>query len=200
MSDGASTVRRLGWYSLVTVAIAAFAVAFVPGVAEAIPVDALLEAAGNDYFLLGAFGGLALLVVLVMLVRRATGTVTQAAPPDPETVRDAPRPGSEFDRQLASLSGAGDGLRERLHAATVGALVRREGIDRETARERVDAGRWTDNRVAAAFLGADRTSRPTLRDRGRAALRGERWAQYGARETARELTRRFDPETGGDAR
>ncbi|MFC7026798.1 hypothetical protein ACFQH8_03295 [Halomicroarcula sp. GCM10025710] len=91
-------LRRAGWLVLVGCGLVAFVVAVVatvPGTAGLIPVDGLVALAGNDYFLLGAFGTLALAVLSVMVVRRAAGHVKQAAPPDPETIRDAHQPGDE---------------------------------------------------------------------------------------------------------
>jgi len=78
----------------------AFVLALVPGVAALVPTAAAVDAVGNDYFLLSAFGAVSLAVFGWMALRRAAGQVAQADPPDPETVPDAPRPGSRFDERL----------------------------------------------------------------------------------------------------
>ena len=185
-----ASTRRLGWFALVVAGIVAFTLALLPGVARLLPVEAVVSWLGNDYFLLGAFGGVALVVLSWMVTRRATGHVEQAAPPDPETVPDAPRPGERLDDLLArwpwGLDAADrDYLRERLRAAAVyGELG--EGRSRAAARERIASGAWTDDPVAARFLAAD-ASGPTVAERLRLAMRGDAWTQHAARRAAREL-------------
>lgn len=185
-----ASIRRAGWVALVAVGVVAFGLALVPGVVTLLPVEAVVEWLGNDYFVLGAFGGVALAVLGWMVARRATGRVEQASPPDPETVPDAPRPGERVDDLLArwpgGLGGADrDYLRERLRAAAVYAELG-EGRSPTAARERVDSGTWTDDPVAARFLGADPAG-PTIAERLRLALRGDAWTQHAARRAAREL-------------
>jgi hypothetical protein len=184
------SVRRLGWLALVAVSIVAFALALLPGVATLLPVGAVVAWLGNDYFLLGAFGGVALVVLSWMGARRATGHVDQAAPPDPETVPDAPRPGERVDDLLArwpwGLDAADrDYLRERLRTAAVyGELG--GGRSRAAARERVESGAWTDDPVAARFL-ADSSTGPSVTERLRLSLRGDSWTQHAARRATRAL-------------
>ncbi|WP_135304190.1 DUF7269 family protein [Haloarcula amylovorans] len=194
-----SSVRRLGWGLLVALGTAALGVAVVPGAASSLPAEALVDALGNDYFLLGLFGGVALAVLAWMVGRRATGSVTQADPPDPETILDAPRPGEGFDGLLGTTiprhrdSGeTAEALRERLRTAAVRAEIR-DGRSREQARQRVAGGRWTDDPVASEFL-SDEPSSPALGERAKLWLLGDSWVQHGARATARELTRETEPE------
>ena len=191
-----ASTRRLSWLTLVAAGVVAFALALLPGVAALLPVGVVVDWLGNDYFLLGAFGGLALVVLGWTVARRATGRVEQAAPPDPETVPDAPRPGDRVDDILArwpwALSAADrDYLRERLRTGAVYSELG-AGRDRATARERVDSGDWTDDPVAARFLSD--SGGPTVTERLRLALRGDAWSQHAARTTARVLT------DGGDSR
>jgi len=171
----------------------AFVLALVPGVAALVPTAAAVDAVGNDYFLLSAFGAVSLAVFGWMALRRAAGQVAQADPPDPETVPDAPRPGSRFDERLGRRPWGLDdadrrALVERLRAAAV-AHEAGTGTARETARERVASGEWTDDPVAARFL-AERP--PPLGTRLRLALRGDSWTQHGARAVATELLARSD--------
>ncbi|MFC6757197.1 MULTISPECIES: DUF7269 family protein [Haloarcula] len=185
-----ATTRRIGWLALVAIGVVAFALALFPGVATLLPVEAALAWLGNDYFLLGAFGGVALVVLSWMVARRATGQVEQAAPPDPETVPDAPRPGERVDEMLARLPWALSTadrayLRERLRTAAVSDQLG-EGRSRASARERVESGAWTDDPVAARFL-ADESAGPTVTERLRLALRGDAWTQHAARTTAHVL-------------
>lgn len=185
-----ATVRRAGWFVLVAVGVGAFGLALLPGVAALLPVEAAVAVVGNDYFLLGAFGGIALVVLSWMVVRRATGHVEQAAPPDPETVPDAPRPGERVDELLGRWPGGlsdadRDYLRDRLRTAAVyGELG--QGRSRAGAKERVDSGAWTDDPVAARFLAAE-SGGPTVAERLRLLLQGDSWTQHAARRAAREL-------------
>ena len=192
-----ATTRRVGRLALVAAGVVAFGLALVPGVATLLPVGAVVAWVGNDYVLLGAVGGVALVVLTWMVARRATGHVEQAAPPDPETVPDAPRPGERVDDLLArwpwGLSGAErDYLRERLRTAAVYDELG-TGRSRAAARERVDSGAWTNDPVAARFLRVDPPG-PTVTERLRLALRGDSWTQHAARTTARVLV------DGGDGR
>jgi hypothetical protein len=185
--------RRAGWALFAAAGIVAFGLALFPGLATLLPVEAAVDLAGNDYFLLGAFGGVALAVLGWMVTRRATGRVEQASPPDPEMVPVAPRPGDGFDDRLSRWPGGlsedeSERLRERLRTDAVYQQVG-EGLSRGAARERVDSGAWTDDPVAARFLSADSAVPPVTR-RLRLALRGDSWTQHAARTTARVLTDR----------
>ncbi|MDS0282294.1 DUF7269 family protein [Haloarcula onubensis] len=185
-----AATRRVSWLALAVAGAVAVGLALLPGVVTLLPVEAVVAWLGNDYFLLGAFAGVALLVLGWMVARRATEHVEQAAPPDPETVPDAPRPGDRVDDLLARWPWHLDAadrayLRQRLRTAAVyGELG--EGRSRADARERVDSGAWTDDAVAARFL--DESAGPRVTERLRLALRGDSWTQYGARQTARALT------------
>jgi hypothetical protein len=56
-----------------------------------------------------------------------------------------------------------DAVRERIHGTAVDVLVAFEGWSREEATERIASGAWTDDEVAAAFLGgADAPPMPFL--------------------------------------
>lgn len=201
-----ATTRRLASLALVVAGIVAVGLALVPGVAALLPVEAVVSWVGNDYFLLGAFGGVALVVLSWMVARRAMGHVEQAAPPDPETVPDAPRPGERVDDLLArwpgGLRGADrDYLRERLRTTAVYDELG-EGRSRASASARVESGAWTDDPVAARFL--SESGGPTLTERLRLAVRGDSWTQHAARRAARELADgprdRSDPRSDGGER
>ncbi|WP_121822905.1 DUF7269 family protein [Halostella salina] len=78
----------------------------------------------------------------------------------PEEATATPYPGSSLDR-AAGGPGLAPGLygddrravRERLRETAVRTTMAAEGCSREAARVAVESGRWTDDRVAAAFLG-----------------------------------------------
>lgn len=83
-----------------------------------------------------------------------------------ETVQALSVPGDDFDEQLEKSADIGrhdvqrirSTIEERLERIAVATVMRRDGCSRETARERVYSGEWTDDPHAAAFfdLGGDR--------------------------------------------
>jgi hypothetical protein len=85
-------------------------------------------------------------------------------------------PGAAFDRELAAIPGHSqrgaadrDAVRERLRELAVAHLVRETGASTAAAHDRLDAGTWTDDPVAAAlFTGAD----PSVRSQVRVLLGG----------------------------
>lgn len=87
-------------------------------------------------------------------------------PPVVESVQALSVPGEAFDDQLRKSAEIGrhdvqrirSRLEERLERIAVATVMRRDGCSRETARERVYSGEWTDDPHAAAFfdLGGDR--------------------------------------------
>jgi hypothetical protein len=118
----------------------------------------------------------------------------QAETADPEIAQDLPTPGEEFDELLAE-AGANrknkrqrETVRERLEAAAVAVIVRRDGVSREAALEQLETGEWTDDPYAAAFFtgrveGASFVERVSLFDRSRSQY--ERWSTHAAREIIR---------------
>lgn len=188
-------MKVLRWL-LGALGVAAFAVAVgvvaSPSMADAVPLDGLVETLGNDYFLVATFGALALALTLVVLAIRAVHGLDQATPPDPEDVQTAPRLGEAFDDLVESGFGlrarlVGDEAeraRDRVRSTAVTAHMRAANCSRSAAERAVDRGEWTDDRAAAAFLAGDDGPSPGLSDRVRAALRGESWFQYGLRRSA----------------
>lgn len=119
--------------------------------------------------MLAALGGL---VALVGAVGISSDVETQASTADDTDSGPGDPLGAEFDATLARIermsstelrrSDAPREVRNRLRAAAIATVARREGIDRETAASRVDSGEWTDDAVAAAFLGSARAP-PSVR-------------------------------------
>jgi len=133
-------------------------------VAAPVPAARLRGLFGNDYVLVAGLAGLALVAVGAVLLSGRPGRVVAASMPDPETPRTMPTPGDSLDALVGSwstlrpLAGRrrGDEVRRRLREAAVASLAARSGDGRAAARDRVDAGDWTTDRVAARFL-AERT-------------------------------------------
>lgn len=83
-----------------------------------------------------------------------------SSPGAPERVPSTPTPGRELERVLDSRWPASlppvrrRRIRRRLRRAAIRSLVRTSNCSRETARERLERGVWTDDPVAAAFVRA----------------------------------------------
>lgn len=78
---------------------------------------------------------------------------------DPELRYRVPTPGDDVDRRLGGAGGwrraGASNLRTRLREAAVESLVLHDNCSPEAAEEHVEAGTWTDDPVAARYLGAD---------------------------------------------
>lgn len=162
-----------------------------------------VEALGNDYLVVAVPAVLAAVLVVVGLLFRALSGISQATPPDPEGVPRVPTFGGEFDEFVSHtavhLAGPfslfGDAPKEmhgRLREAAIRTEMRVEGITREAATKRVDAGVWTDDEDAVAYCRPDGASGGNLDGRLRAAARGRTWSQYGAVRAAHALVDRSD--------
>lgn len=168
---------------------------FVPGFAAAI---------GTGYAAVTVVGLLALVQALRVGRSRMTTDLDAAETADVETVEAMPTPGDEFDRAVAELRSGPRrtlireraDLRETLEAAALTAVADRENCSREEARERVEAGTWTDDSHAAALLGGSDAPSPPLFDRLKVAASTESPFQYRIRRTADAIAREAGVEPG----
>lgn len=133
----------------------------------------------------GQLGPLALVGVLVCslavgayaLTDRLSTSRERPTPSRSDGGVDARVPGTKFDRELAAIPGYSqrgaddrDAVRERLRELAVAHLVRETGCSTAAAHDRLDAGTWIDDPVAAAlFTDAD----PPVRSQVRALLGGQ---------------------------
>ena len=178
---------------------AAVAVGVVVGLA---PASALGPASSVDATLGTGVLGLGLLAYA--LHRRRSGDENLDDPllaEYEEEGRDAPgeRVDAALDRVAADSSGRASTdarvlVRERVRLTAERAYAQGTGADDVDAAEAVAAGEWTDDRVAAAFLGDDRAPRLPLRARlrgwlhpGRAFERRARRAADAAHDLATEV-------------
>ncbi|WP_396610528.1 hypothetical protein ACH9L7_09770 [Haloferax sp. S1W] len=133
-------------------------VATVAGLVVTVGISLGLEL--TDVFL-GLVGVLATLQGLRYVQRRRETPVRTTKTTDPEVRVSVPVPGSDFDEQLVAATTrrtrwtARDKVTERLETAAKRALVLREGYTPDEAEALVETGGWTDDDVAARFLGAD---------------------------------------------
>jgi hypothetical protein len=109
--------------------------------------------------------------VSTALSRRRT-PLEQAETDDPERRYEAPTPGEDLEELLRFASRRSrrgnrprEQLRERIADVAVDAVVAAEDCSESTARERVRTGEWTDDPVAAWFLGEDVRLHPAERGR-----------------------------------
>jgi uncharacterized repeat protein (TIGR01451 family) len=115
-------------------------------------------------------------------------------------------PGARLDVALGSLVGRGHveltprGVRDALRRAATAVVAVREGVPSAMARERVDAGSWTEDAIAARFLASDWAlpEAASLRERARAltGLREDRPVVVAARHAADAVAARAG--IGGD--
>lgn len=141
-------MRRLLTAVGVALALYGIVAAFVPSAVPTLSVGR---------FFLVVIGLLALLQGLRQVGARRRTAYVQAETGDPETTQDLPVPGADFDAQIAGLYSGNtlenkDAVRTRLYEAAVLTVKHHEGISREAAEERIEAGTWTDDPIAAAFF------------------------------------------------
>jgi hypothetical protein len=166
--------------------LAGLALAVFPGLAAGMGADRLFV------LFVGVVAG-----VQAVLDLRARGRtrLRQAETGDPEAVFAPPRPGADVD---AALSATGRGrdrysrghreeVRDRVWAAAVEALSRREDCSRDEAEVLLDRGAWTDDPYAAAFFGASVDADLPLGVRLRDALSPETRFSRRARHAIDEL-------------
>lgn len=189
--------RTRRWLAVAGTAVFLLALVVVvsPGTAGLLAFDAVVDAIGGPYAFVAAFGVIAFVVLVSVMIARAVEGLDESTPPDPEDVYRVPQPGHRFD---AFVEGRGsltrrlfgsdrETARARLQQTALATLMRVEGLSREEAKRTIERGTWTDDRVAAAFLSGRR--QPSLGERLLAAARGESPVQHGARRAADALAR-----------
>lgn len=113
----------------------------------------------SDRTLVPAIGIVALLQAVRVVRKRRTAGLDEAATPDPELPVETPPPGGDFEsalEQFHHMRGIFShriGIREGLQSAAVTVLTQFGGYSEAEAEAQVEAGTWTDDEYAAAFLG-----------------------------------------------
>ncbi|WP_266075884.1 DUF7269 family protein [Haladaptatus caseinilyticus] len=159
------------------------AVAFAPELASVFSTGAIF---------VKLVGVLTLVQGLRVVQSRRKRDLVQAETGDPETNVTLPTPGAEFDDRLSQVHHGTrtkrfrtrKQLRRSLEASLVESITQREGCSEEQARTRLEAGDWTNDREAAAFLGGPSAPRRSWREWFRKSLGGQTEFQRRARRTA----------------
>ncbi|EMA51061.1 MULTISPECIES: DUF7269 family protein [Halococcus] len=145
--------RRLGLALGLALVAGGLAVAVAPGLGSGIQPNAAL--------LTGV--GIVALVLAGMAIRARLGTTDRRpALPAVERSQSHATPGDGLDRRLAAMAspgrlhGARDRrqVRDRLEATAIAVLVR-DGLAEDAARDALADGTWTDDPHAAAFFADD---------------------------------------------
>ena len=154
---------------LVAIAFATFAV----GVGAIVAPGTF--AVGIDRFAVIVLGFLALGQTVRIVQTRRHGRRVHAETADPELPPSVASPGDDLDSILSALGRsrrrAADRRRQQLRELVIETLSRYRGVDDADAREQVDSGSWTDDRIAGAFLATD-DEPPSLSQRLRTRLSG----------------------------
>lgn len=157
------------------------------------PVYELIEGYDSEQLLITAAGAIVAMSLFVVAIRKLSGASSE---PDPVLVGDDERPPESVSVDPATVSGyAADETIARVESLedarthrddlreTVVAALRTAGESPQAARKRIEHGAWTDDDLAAGFLG-DAVPVPLL-----ARLRG--WLD-GAAEGRRRLLHSVD--------
>jgi len=174
---------------LETVGIAAVVVAllfvFEPGLAGGLSVPQVA---------LSLLGVLALIEGVRSVQKRRHTAVDSGEPPTPEVALDTPMPGEEFDRALANRRLGATRTRRRLSEAAADTIALREDVSPDEAERRVADGVWTDDPVAASYLGGSHVPRPPWRIRLRLTLGGRDSRPYFVERTVAAIAARWEDE------
>lgn len=194
--------------ALIAVALLALLVAITAGPALGpiqAGVDALVAVAGYDYVIAAVLGALAVLAGGAVFLSGRGAVMHQTEMPTVERPTPVPSAGEGFEATIGGWRFAtrifggdtAEAVRERLRAAAVATLSAETGCSPPEARERVDAGTWTDDEAAAAFLAGEYTPLGTWL---RALARGETGPEYRARRTVAAIValRSAADEPGGE--
>lgn len=161
---------------------------FEPSAVPAVP----WLSSGVTYLGVVYCGLLALGLAVVVGSRRLRTRGERARPGGGTDRREPTVPGADLDR--AVRDGDEGAVRERLREAAIATLVS-QGIRDGDAEDRVTQGSWTDDAVAASFLGSAAV-RPPWRYRLLATVRPGSSLERRVRRTVAALERRR--EGGGD--
>jgi len=169
-----------------------------PGIAEPIGIQSVLLVTDNSYHVIAGIAAVGVFYALYIgMTWWVAGGGIQTDPPTVETFAETAIPGSEFDEALPELAGKRgravrpvehrELIRERLRKDAIRTVARVENIPDEEATAMVDAGDWTNNRYASAFVGDETVPGPRWIHRLRDTLLRRDAFSRRARETVLAL-------------
>jgi len=174
---------------------AAGVVAVLVGVAFVLDPGLAAVVEGTDWQVT-LLGLLALVQGVRLVAARRHADLDAAETGDPEITASMPVPGASFDDLLADSNGRNstarrnrEQIRSRLRETAIEVVAWTEGCSRETAADRLEAGTWTDDPLAAAFLGDVAVTELSWLDSVRYTLSAEPRFQRRARRTADAIAR-----------
>lgn len=148
-----------------------------------------------SYAFVTLVGALAILQGIRYAGARRHCELTETETGDPELRYRVPTPGDEFDEQVVDATGWSlrsvsrqREVRNRLHQATLDALVVSDNCQSAQAEARIEAGTWTDDAIAASFLSDDAPA-PPLGARLRTFFRREPYFGHRVRHTIDAIAR-----------
>jgi len=133
--------------------------AIASGAAFAVGLGALIApglfALGIEQYVVIGIGAIALLGAFQIVRLRRTGSIRYTETGNPERLPSVAAPGDELDRLLAGYEqpDSANRRRDQLRRVVIDALVRYQGLSEAEATAQVDDGTWTDDAVAASYLG-----------------------------------------------
>jgi len=133
--------------------------AIASGAAFAVGLGALIApglfALGIEQYVVIGIGAIALLGAFQIVRLRRTGSIRYTETGNPERLPSVAAPGDELDRLLAGYEqpDSANRRRDQLRRVVIDALVRYQGLSEAEATAQVDDGTWTDDTVAASYLG-----------------------------------------------
>lgn len=158
-----------------------------------------------DRALVTALGVVTLLLAARQVALRRGVELDEAVTPDPEYRVPTPPPGEDLRESLGGFFAAGrlpyNQAVRGLRAAAVEVLVQYEGLSEAEAERRVEAGTWTDDGYAAAYLGGEDAPDPPSPGLLRRAVAGGVPKHRKVRHAVSAIAERagLEPQPDGDA-
>jgi uncharacterized protein (DUF58 family) len=155
-----------------------------------------LVAFSLDRILVSIVGVLALVQALRVIQTRRHSELDEAVTPDPELPFATPAPGEELENVLEGFLDTRRTLyhqnrvRDGLRSATAAVLTQYGGYSKSDAEAALEAGTWTDDRFAAAFLGGENAPTLPVRNRLQRWIRRESPLQRNVRHTVDAIVAR----------